>query len=339
MTEAQRVGQLIHLGLGNDRLGPEEIDAVRTRHIGSVWFIATTSEGSAAVRSVADAVQRLASKKNTAHVRFFVAANQEGGLIQGLRGPGFSTIPSAVDQGKLSTSTLQADARRWGGELIGAGVNMNFAPVMDVVPAGTESQNQPIGVLHRNFGSTTGVVSSHGVAFLKGMSQAGVTTSAKHFPGLGRVEGNTDFSSGVVDDVTTPNDPYLEPFEAAVNAGVPFVMVALATYTKIDRHRLAVFSPTVMTILRDQIGFDGVIISDDLGEAVAIKDIPPGQRAVDFLQAGGDMIISKTTPPALAMADAVLAKAQSDSDFRARVDGAALRVLKAKDAAGLLPCS
>src|SRR5689334_10447590 len=135
MTEAQRVGQLIHLGLGDDRLGPEEIDAVRTRHIGSVWFIATTTEGATAVKAVADAVQKLASKKNTAHVEFFVAANQEGGLIQGLRGPGFSAIPSAVDQGKLSTSTLQADAQRWGGELVAAGVNMNFAPVMDVVPA------------------------------------------------------------------------------------------------------------------------------------------------------------------------------------------------------------
>jgi beta-N-acetylhexosaminidase len=339
LTEAQRVGQLIHLGLGDDRLGPEEIDAIRTRHIGSVWFIATTTEGATAVRAVADTVQRMASKKNTEHVGFFVAANQEGGLIQGLRGPGFSTIPSAVDQGRLSTSTLQADAKTWGSELAAAGVNMNFAPVMDVVPAGTESQNQPIGVLHRNFGTTTGVVSSHGVAFLKGMSQAGVTTTAKHFPGLGRVEGNTDFASGVVDDVTTPDDPYLQPFGAAVEAGVPFVMVALATYTKIDPHRLAVFSPTVVSLLRDQIGFDGVIISDDLGEAVAIKDIPPGQRAIDFLQAGGDMIISKTTPPALAMADAVLAKANEDDGFRSKVDDAALRILEAKDAAGLLPCS
>src|SRR5205814_363955 len=92
--------------------------------------------------------------------------------------------------------------------------------------------------------------------------------------------------SGVVDDVTTGDDPYLQTFRDAVGAGVPFVMVALATYTKIDPTRLAVFSPAVMNLLRTQIGFDGVIISDDMGEAEAVKDIPPGDRPGDRPRAG-----------------------------------------------------
>ena len=119
----------------------------------------------------------------------------------------------------------------------------------------------------------------------------------------------------------------------------PFVMVALATYTKIDPAHLAVFSPTVIGLLRDQLGFGGVVLSDDLGETKAVADIAPSDRAVDFLEAGGNMIISKTLDPAVEMADALVSKAKSDSSFRALVDDAALRVLRAKDSFGLLPCS
>ena len=116
-------------------------------------------------------------------------------------------------------------------------------------------------------------------------------------------------------------------------------MVALATYTRIDPGNLAAFSPTVMSLLREGLDFSGVIVSDDLGETKAVADIPPADRAVRFLSAGGDMIISKTLSPAVDMAGAVVAKAAADAAFRATVDGAALLVLQAKAAANLLPCS
>jgi beta-N-acetylhexosaminidase len=152
------------------------------------------------------------------------------------------------------------------------------------------------------------------------------------------VAGNTDFTSNVVDKVTTANDPYLNSFRTAIGAGVPMVMVALATYTKIDPAELAVFSPTVMRLLRNGLGFNGVIVSDDLGQAAAVQAIPAGTRAIDFLTAGGDLITSQSLAPAEQMAAAVLAKASGNAAFRATVDAAAQRVLAAKQAAGLLPC-
>jgi beta-N-acetylhexosaminidase len=339
MSEAQRIGQLFIFGLRDNRLGAAEIAGIREHHLGSVSYIQTTHDGLAGVRAVADATQALATEENTAGVRFYVAANQEGGQIQALQGEGFSVMPSAVEQGKLPPATLEADALDWGAELTAAGVNLNFAPVMDVVPPGTEDQNEPIGVLGREFGTDPETVGGHGVAFLRGMAAAGVTTSAKHFPGLGRVEGNTDFTANVVDTATTPDDPYLASFRDAIEAEVPMVMVALAKYTKIDPDRLAVFSPTVMQLLRDDFGFDGVIVSDDIGAAVAIADIPEGTRAIDFLLAGGDLIISKYVEPANAMANVIESRAQTEPAIQARVDDAAMRVLRAKDASGLLPCS
>jgi beta-N-acetylhexosaminidase len=292
-----------------------------------------------AVRAVADAVQAQATRAATGGIGFYVAANQEGGEIQALRGDGFSMIPSAVSQGTFPPAALRADAATWGDELAAAGVTMDFAPVMDVVPPGTDAQNQPIGVLHREFGHDPRTVATHGAAFVRGMSAAGIATTAKHFPGLGRVAGNTDDVAGVVDDVTTPTDPFLETFRAAVGAGVPFVMVALATYTRIDADHLAVFSPAVMQLLRDEMSFDGVIVSDDLGAAEAVAGIPPAQRAIDFLSGGGDLVVSKTVEATEAMAVAVLERASTDPAFAARGDDAVHHVLAAKDASGLLPCS
>ena len=338
MTEEQRIGQLFLLGLANDQLGAAEMNAIRSYHLGSVWFVEQSTAGVAAIRAVADAVQGLATAETTAGVGFFIAANQEGGIIQSLSGPGFSTIPSALDQGAIDPATLRSRAALWGRELASAGVNLNFAPVLDVVPPGTDAQNAPIGALRRGYGHDPATVSAHAVAFMRGMEDAGVATTGKHFPGLGRVTGNTDFTS-TVDDVTTANDAYLSPFRDAVAAGIPMVMVALAKYQQIDPAELAVFSPTVMRqMLRVSLGFNGVAISDDLGATVAVANIPAADRAINFLNAGGDLIISKTVAPANAMAAAIVTRASSDASFKARVDDAALRVLRAKADRGLVRC-
>ncbi len=335
---AQRIGQLFLLGLADDRLGPAEVSAIRDEHVGSVWFTARTSIGVTGVRAIADAVQAQASSASTAGVRFFVAANQEGGLIQALKGPGFSTIPSALVQGGLSPATLTSDARRWGQELRAAGVNLDFAPVSDVVPPGADATNQPIGALRREYGHDPRTAGSHAAAFVAGMTEAGVATTVKHFPGLGRVANNTDFSAGVIDDVTTTSDPYFASFRAAIGAGVPFVMVALATYNRIDPAHLAAFSPFVIGgLLRGGLGFRGVVMSDSL-TAAAVAAIPPGQRALDFLLAGGDLIVSRSVKATVAMVAALLARTATDPSFAARVDDAVLYVLEAKQSAGLLPC-
>jgi beta-N-acetylhexosaminidase len=115
-------------------------------------------------------------------------------------------------------------------------------------------------------------------------------------------------------------------------------MVALATYTRIDPAQLAVFSPTVMRLLRDGLGFNGVIVSDDMGEAAAVQAVPAVSRAVRFLSAGGDLVTSQNLGPAEQMAAGVIAAASRSSAFLATVDAAARRVLTAKQAAGLLTC-
>jgi beta-N-acetylhexosaminidase len=338
MSEAQRVGQLFLVGIAGAPVG-EVAQAVGTYHFGSLLFEGTSTAGVAADQQVTRAIQTLASSTATAQVRFFIAANQEGGQVQELQGPGFSEIPSALAQGQLSAAELQRQAAAWGGELRSAGVNLDLAPVMDVVPSATASQNAPIGALQREFGDNPQTTGEHGVAFIRGMNQAGVATTAKHFPGLGLVVGNTDFTAGVVDTTTGPNSPYLKSFQAAIEAGVPFVMVALATYTRIDPYHLAAFSARVIGgLLRQQLQFGGVIVSDDLGAAAAVAGLSPAARGIDFLAAGGDLITSESLPAAIAMDQAIVAQATRDAAFRATVNSAVMRILDAKQAYHLMPC-
>ena len=339
MTTAQRIGQLFLLGLADNRLGAVERAAIRDDHIGSVWFTAQTSIGVAGIRAVSDAVQAQVGVASTAGVGFFVAANQEGGLIQALAGAGFSTIPTPVVQGSRPPDVLAAQAAAWGAQLREAGINLDFAPVADVVPPGGDASNEPIGVLQREYGHDPLTAGDHAAAFIAGMADAGVATTAKHFPGLGRVVGNTDVTAGVVDTVTTADDPDLASFRAAIAAGVPFVMVALATFTRIDPAHLAAFSPRVIgDLLRDDLGFRGVVMSDDIGETAAVATMPPGERALEFLLAGGDLIVSRSAAATAAMVAELRGRAATDPAVAARVDDAALRVLGAKEAAGLLPC-
>ena len=336
LTLAQRVGQLFLVGVPADLAGAETVQAVDAYHFGSV-LLPKDDDSAAELAAAAAAIQALAPTA-TGGVRFLVAANQEGGEIQQLSGPGFGVMPSELVQGTWTTSALRAQAQTWGSELHAAGVNLNLAPVMDVVPQATAASNQPIGALDREFGYDPQGNGEHGVAYVAGMAAAGVASVAKHFPGLGRVIGNTDFTSDVVDTVTTADDPYLGSFRAVVNAGVPYVMVAEATYTQIDPSHLAVFSPVIMRLLRNGLGFQGVILSDDLGEAAAVASIPAAQRAIDFLDAGGDLITSQDIGPAEQMAAAVVAQASASPSFRATVDADAKRVLAAKQAQGLLSC-
>jgi beta-N-acetylhexosaminidase len=171
------------------------------------------------------------------------------------------------------------------------------------------------------------------------MHGSNVLATAKHFPGLGRVTVNTDYAADAVDGTTTTSDPYLAPFRQAVDAGVDLVMVSTARYTKIDPQHLAAFSPVVMDLLRTQMHFAGVIVADDLGGAVAVASIPAGDRAVNFIAAGGDLITVKHAELVAPMAAAVLNRAATDAAFAAQADTATKRILRLKVRAGVAGCS
>jgi beta-N-acetylhexosaminidase len=335
LSNAQVAGQLLMISVSSGGLSSSTAATIDSRQIGAVLLLDNSTAGAAAIRRLTNQIRALGSGRT--HI--MLAADQEGGLVQRLQGPGFSRMPSARTQSTYSIPRLQADATTWGRQLASAGIDLDLAPVADVVPQNLETINQPIGVLHRGYGPDPSVVSSHVVAFTSGMQQAGRATSVKHFPGLGRVRGNTDFDSGVADSTTTKTDAYLGPFKAAVDGGVPAVMVSLAIYTRIDDRQQAVFShPIVTDLLRRDLGFGGVIVSDDLGAARQVSNVPPGDRALRFIRAGGDLITVSGDSAASTMAAAIVAEMTADPAFAAIARTAAQRVLAMKHRYGLYPC-
>jgi beta-N-acetylhexosaminidase len=169
--------------------------------------------------------------------------------------------------------------------------------------------------------------------------KAGVLTTIKHFPGLGRTLVNTDTSTGSADAAVTPADPYLKPFAAGIAAGTTAVMVSSASYPKLDAKSIAPFSEPIITgLLRKKMGFDGLVVSDDLGAAVAVKSVAVGDRAVRFVRAGGDLVLSVRPEDAAPMTAALLAEARASASFALRVSDAVTHVLAAKKRAGLPSC-
>ncbi len=269
----------------------------------------------------------------------WVSADQEGGAVQTFSGEGFADLPTARTQGRGTADEVRATARGTGESLRTAGVSLDLSPVADVVPEGTARGNAPVGRYGREYGTTAEAVTEDAGAVVAGLGEAGVTATVKHFPGLGRVTRNTDTSADVRDTATTADDPDVALFgELAALPERPFVMVSSATYEQIDPGAVAAFSPVVVQqLLRGRLGFDGVVISDDVGEATAMADVPVGERATRFVAAGGTLVLTIDADLAPTMVDALLERAAADPAFAAQLDAAVRTALLAKARAGLLP--
>lgn len=315
-------------------------DLVVERHLGGVVLLGGWHSGRASVAETTSHLAGLASEGATGGLGLFIAADQEGGAVQQLQGAGFDDMPSAINQGGLSDARLTQDATRWGRQIAAAGVNVNLAPVADTVPQSLGTANQPIGRWYREYSHHSGKVAAKVAAFVEGMRAGGVATTVKHFPGLGRITGNTDLTAtGITDDRTTMSDPYLDPFASGIAAGTDFVMVGSAIYTQMDPGVNAVFSHRIVTgLLRERMGYDGVVISDDVGNARSVADVPVGKRATKFISAGGDIVLTADPGTVPSMARAITTQMGTDPDFAELVHAAVNRVVGLKVDRGLAHC-
>jgi len=332
LSPAQKVGQLVLVGL-KATTSPTALDPVLAdSRVSGVFYLGSWT----AARS-RSAIAHLHAELGDG-IPLLIAADQEGGKIQRLTGPGLATMPSAVVQGGLDPQTLRADATTWARQLTAAGVDVDLAPVSDTVP--TDAVNAPIGSLDRELGHDPATVASHVAALVSGLQAGGVAATVKHFPGLGRVRNNTDTSAtGITDTVTTVDDAYLAPFATGVDGGVGMVMVSLATYTRIDAASPAVFSGQVIeAMLRDRLGFTGVVVSDDL-DAKALTSVPVADRAWRFVQAGGDLALVSHPADVAPMTTALLDKMAGSTALTQAVTQAAQRVVALKVRLGLVRCT
>ncbi|MEJ5866216.1 glycoside hydrolase family 3 N-terminal domain-containing protein [Pseudokineococcus sp. 5B2Z-1] len=335
LTLEQQVGQLFAVGVPFGRRSTATA-MVDDHRVGTIFWAGRSSAGLRALAADNAAVQRRNTAATTGGVLSFTALDQEGGQVQALRGPGISDIPSALVQGRSSAAVIEERAATWSRQLRQAGFTMNLAPVTDVVPYALRSANAPIGRHDRQFGYTGDSVATATAAWVQGSLSARVQPVLKHFPGLGRVTANTDTTYLVRDTGTPRISATLTPWRAPVLAGAGAVMVSSAIYDLIDPSRQAFRSRVVVSgFLRGDLGFQGVVMTDDVGNAAAVKYVPVGARAVQHIEAGGDLVLTLAPQQVPVMVDAVLSLARRSSTFQGLVRASAARVLALKAREGL----
>lgn len=329
----QKVGQLLMVGVDATSDGSGATHLVTDLHVGGIFLSGRSSAGAATVRRLVDSLTSLVDTGTTHDSPLMVSTDQEGGEVQVLSGEGFSAIPSGLRQAESSPEELTASATTWGRELADAGVTMNLAPIADLVDLTSPTSNAPIGQWHREYGHDAATVTDYAGAFAAGMDASGVIPVLKHFPGLGRVTRNTDTASGVTDTLTTgADDAAVQIFAALMATGTRAVMVSSAVYGLIDASNPAIFSSAVVTdLLRTGLGFQGVVLTDDVAAAAQVAAWTPGERAVAAVRAGCDIVLaSADASVAEAMVDALVKEAGADPAFAARVDESVLRIQSLK---------
>ncbi len=216
-----------------------------------------------------------------------IAIDQEGGRVQRLREPWTSwpTMRQVASHGDLERS--RAVARALARELLDLGMHIDFAPIMDV---DSNPDNPIIG--DRSFSSDVKKVCEHGIAFIEAMQDAGLAACAKHFPGHGdtSMDSHLDLPT-IAHSLERLEKVELPPFRAAVQAGVASMMTAHVLFPSVDKQRPATLSPDVMALLRENLGYDGLVFTDDLEMGAVAKHFSVTERSIGSLEAGADILL------------------------------------------------
>ena len=326
MSVREMVGQMFVVSVGGTEPDYYVEKVVRERNVGGVILFGHNMESEGQVEALTGSLQELSLRTEPA-VPLLVAVDQEGGQIASA--PWVAPQPAAAEVGRRGDpAEARAVAKRIGTELLWAGVNTNFAPVVDT------GFGAAIG--SRSYGEDPALVSRMGAASVEGFEEAGIASSAKHFPNHGPAVVDSHKGLPVVNhDERTIESYDLGPFRAAIEAGVPMVMVGHLLYPAVDPQRPASLSRRWMAVLREELGFDGVVVTDDLAMAAASGGGSPERAAVEAVKAGADLLIVSSPPQQQADAyDAVVAAVESGEIPEGRLRKSVRRLLDVKERYG-----
>jgi len=265
-----------------------------------------------------------------------IAIDQEGGQVQRVRAPATRwPAMAALDRFAAPEDAALAEAvgRAVGDELAALGLDIDFAPVLDVH---TNPANPIIG--DRAFGTDAEAAARRALAFARGLDAAGVLACGKHFPGHGDTATDSHLELPRIDHGWDRLERVeLLPFQRAAAAGLPMIMTAHVVFAALDPDRPATLSPEVITgLLRGRLGYRGVVVSDDLDMRAIAEHMGAGAAAVAAIRAGCDVVLVCKDEDHQAEAEAALIRgAETDGELRRRIGEAAgrVRVLKQAHAA------
>ena len=325
MTLAEKVGQLFFLRCPAS--GAEA--AVAQYHLGGILLFTQDYKDASGDWLTQDAfAEKLAALQSAAEsdtgIPLLIGSDEEGGTVtRASRNPNLFPSKFPSPQSLFETVGLEgllADTQQYNSRLHSLGITVNFAPVCDV------STNPKDFIYERSFGQNAQTTADYIAQVVAAMSDAGIASVLKHFPGYGS---NADTHTGIAVD-ERPYEQFLAedylPFAAGIGAGAPFVLVSHNIVTCLDSSYPASLSAAWHEQLRSHLGFEGVILTDDLDMGAVKAYADGGNIAVLALQAGNDMIVCSD----LTQIGAVIAAVQDGTLSEKTIDSACRRVLAAK---------
>lgn len=329
MSPAEQAGQLLMAdfrqnadGTGMTALSTETKEAMAAYHIGGVILFAENLDTAEQTK------QLTADLQAAADLPLFIGIDEEGGLVSRLDK---SNIPHETMPAAAEMTDVQAAGATIGRELAELGINVDFAPVADV---NTNPDNPVIGT--RAFSSDPQIAAEKVGAFIKAMEETGVSACAKHFPGHGDTAMDSHKGTTYVDhDLERLRAVEFVPFQAAVDADVDFIMAGhIQTPHATTDGRPASLSKEMLDILRNELGFQGVVITDAMNMGAITEAYGSGESAVLAIQAGADMVLM---PASLTEAAEALTEAIETGELPSeQVEESLGRILSLKYEKGLL---
>lgn len=325
MTLAEKVGQLFFLRCPSS----DAEAAVAQHHLGGILLFTQDYKDASGNWLTQDAfAEKLAALQDAAEsdtgIPLLIGSDEEGGTVtRASRNPNLFPSKFPSPQSLFETVGLEgllADTQQYNSRLHSLGITVNFAPVCDV------STNPKDFIYERSFGQNAQTTADYIAQVVAAMSDAGIASVLKHFPGYGS---NADTHTGIAVD-ERPYEQFLAedylPFAAGIGAGAPFVLVSHNIVTCLDSSYPASLSAAWHEQLRSHLGFEGVILTDDLDMGAVKAYADGGNIAVLALQAGNDMIVCSD----LTQIGAVIAAVQDGTLSEKTIDSACRRVLAAK---------
>lgn len=334
-----KIGQMLMAGVQNTEVGDDERRLIEELHLGNVILMGRNVDSPEQVLALTRGLQSLAQTSNG--LPLLIATDQEGGLVQRANSyAGFTPMPDAATAGLARCPALMRQYGRMSGEELAAvGINMSMAPVLDVNDNPT---NPVIGALNRSFGATPELVEEAALPFVAGLHDAGVLSTGKHFPGHGATTEDSHLDLPFVDkDRAALEAVDIAPFRAAVESGIDAVMPAHVVYPALDPAGLpaTVSAPIQTGLLRQELGFHGIIVTDDMGMKGITQIYSPEASGVAAVLAGADLVLCVRNPgtdtsctPEMfeGIRDGLLAAVADGRISEARVDESVRRILAAK---------
>ena len=327
MSMHEKVGQLVLVGMDGLANSEQTKQLIADYHVGGFIFFKVNLKDTPQVLSLLNSLK--ATNESVKGVPLMLSVDEEGGRVTRLPDE-LKKFPANAVIGKLNNSEFSREiGKTLGNELKGYGFNTDFAPVLDVF---SNPDNTVIG--DRSFGSQADLVSRLGIATMQGIQSDQVAAVVKHFPGHGDTTVDSHLGLPVVNhDLTHLRQLELVPFANAIKNGADAVMVAHLLMPKLDAEHPASFSKAIISdLLRKEMGFNGVVFTDDLTMGAITQNYEIGQAAVSAVLAGGDVVLVGHSFDQQVKVIQALLNASSDGTIPESVLNASVyRILKLKE--------